>query len=113
MNGITEQTILDHLSKIIDKKSGKDVVSLGIVTGLVVKDGNVGFALEINPADAGEMEILRKECEQAVYGMNGVNSVSVVLTAEKAASTTPKKPAPAPQKQTKALEVPGVSAIIA
>jgi len=113
MNGITEQTILDHLSKIIDKKSGKDVVSLGIVTGLVVKDGNVGFALEINPADAGEMEILRKECEQAVYGMNGVTSVSVVLTAEKAANAAPKKPTPAPKQPTKALEVPGVSAIIA
>lgn len=113
MNGITEQTILDHLSKIIEKKSGKDVVSLGIVTGLVVKDGNVGFALEINPAEAGEMEILRKECEQAVFGMNGVNSVSVVLTAEKTASAAPQKAAPKPQAPTKTPEVPGVSAIIA
>lgn len=115
MSDITEQTILSHLSRIIEKKSKKDVVSLGMVTGLVVNDGNVGFALEIDPADAGEMEVLRKECEQAVFGMNGVRSVSVVLTAEKAASPqaqpAPQKPQP-PQPAQK-QEVPGVSAIVA
>ncbi len=111
VSDITEQTILDHLSRIIEKKSGKDIISLGMVTGLVVKDGNVGFALEINPADAGEMEVLRKECEQAVFGMNGVKSVSVVLTAEKAASA-PQQPAPQPQTP-QISDVPGVSAIVA
>ncbi len=114
MSDITEKAVLDHLSRIIEKKSGKDVVSLGMVTGLVVKDGNVGFALEINPADAGEMEILRKECEQAVFGMNGVRSVSAVLTAEKAAgqSAAPKAPPQQQQPQQKP-DVPGVAAIVA
>ena len=114
MNDITEKAVLDHLSRIIEKKSGKDVVSLGMVTGLVVKDGNVGFALEIDPADAGEMEVLRKECEQAVFGMNGVRSVSAVLTAEKAAGqpSAPKAPPQQQQPQQKP-EVPGVAAIVA
>ncbi|WP_169544683.1 iron-sulfur cluster carrier protein ApbC [Sneathiella aquimaris] len=114
MNDITEKTVLEHLSRIIEKRSGKDVVSLGMVSGLVVKDGNVGFALEINPEEAGEMEVLRKECEQAVFGMNGVKSVSAVLTAEKASGApqqkpqTPQTPQP-PQKP----DVPGVASIIA
>ncbi len=112
MNDITEKEILDHLSRIIEKKSGKDVVSLGMVTGLVVKDGNVGFALEINPADAGEMEVLRKECEQAVFGMNGIKSVSVVLTAEKTAAEDAAPP-PQPKQPPQKPEVPGVAAIVA
>lgn len=116
MTDISEQAILTHLSRIMDKKRGKDIVSLGMVSGLVLKDGNVGFALEINPADAADMEILRKEAEQAVFGMNGVKSVSAVLTAEKSSnSSAPSKPAAAPkqpQPQQKP-EVPGVAAIVA
>ncbi len=112
MANITEQEILTHLGRIIEKKSGKDIVSLGMVNGLVVKDGNVGFALEIDPADAGEMEVLRKEAEQAVYGMNGVKSVSVVLTAEKSSqSAAPQKPAP--KQPAQKPEVPGVASIVA
>jgi len=112
MADATEQAILTHLSRIIEKKSGKDIISLGMVKGLVIKDGNVGFALEIDPKDAADMEILRKEAEQAVFGMNGIKSVSAVLTAEKAASPTqPQQPQtpPAPQKP----DVPGVAAIVA
>ena len=117
MAEISEQAILTHLSRILDKKRGKDIVSLGMVSGLVIKDGNVGFALEINPADAADMEILRKEAEQAVYGMNGVKSVSAVLTAEKSSNTAapaqtasaPKRPTQPPQKP----DVPGVAAIVA
>jgi ATP-binding protein involved in chromosome partitioning len=108
MSDITEQAILEHLSRIMEKKSGKDIVSLGMVQGLAIKDGNIGFALAIDPSDAGEMEILRKETEQAVFGMNGVKSVSVVLTAEK----EPEKPVPQPQAPKKP-EVPGVASIVA
>lgn len=119
MAEITEQAIVAHLSRIIEKKSGKDIVSLGMVTGLAIKDGNVAFALEIDPADAGDMEVLRKEAEQAVYGMNGVRSVSAVLTAEKSAaaggsakSAQAQAPKAPPQPQQKP-EVPGVASIVA
>ncbi|WP_169569864.1 iron-sulfur cluster carrier protein ApbC [Sneathiella limimaris] len=113
MATVTEQAILNHLGRIIEKKSGKDIVSLGMVTGLVIKEGNVAFALEIDPKDAGEMEILRKEAEQAVYGMDGVTSVSVVLTAEKAAAQAQPQQPQAPQQPQQKPEVPGVAAIIA
>ncbi|GLQ06415.1 iron-sulfur cluster carrier protein ApbC [Sneathiella chinensis] len=113
MAGVTEETILKHLSRIVEKKSGKDVVSLGLISGLVVRDGNVGFALEINPADAAEMEILRKECEQAVFGMDGVKSVSAVLTAEKSAAAPTAAPRAQQQAAPQKPEVPGVASIIA
>ncbi len=116
MSAINEQTILNCLEKIIDPKTGKSVVALGLIAGLLVKDGNVGFALEINPKDANEMEPLRKKCEEAVFSLPGVKSVSAVLTAEQSAEAPPQSPPRAqPQQQQPAQkpEVPGVAAIVA
>lgn len=113
MSDVSEKAVLNILSKIIERKTGKDVVSLGMVSGLIVKDGNVGFALEIDPKDAGEMEVLRKECEQAVFGMDGVRSVSAVLTAEKAAAPAAAKAPPQQPQPPQKPDVPGVASIIA
>ncbi|MCC3305513.1 Mrp/NBP35 family ATP-binding protein [Sneathiella sp. HT1-7] len=120
MSAINEQTILNCLDQVIDEKSGKSVVALGLIAGLVIKEGNVGFALEINPKDAGEMELLRKKCEDAVFNLPGVKSASVVLTAEQAApeaapSAPPRQPQQkqAPQQPAQKPEVPGVAAIVA
>ena len=56
------------------------VWSRGVV---LVKDGNVGFALEIEPNEAEAMakEPLRLACEEAVMALPGVTSVTAVLTA--------------------------------
>ncbi|MCG8357885.1 MAG: Mrp/NBP35 family ATP-binding protein [Kiloniellales bacterium] len=81
MSQVTEQRILEALRGVIEPEKGKDVVSLEMVTGLVVKDGNVGFALEVDPRKGGQMEPLRKAAEQAVAGLEGVLSVTAVLTA--------------------------------
>ena len=52
--------------------------------GIVVKGGNVGFALEVEPSEAAAKEPLRQACEQAVLALPGVTSVTAVLTAERA-----------------------------
>jgi ATP-binding protein involved in chromosome partitioning len=115
MSVINEQIILSCLERIIEPKSGRNVVELGIISGLVVKEGNVGFALEINPADANEMEIVRKQCEDAVFALNGISSVSAVMTAEQAPAAPAQKTPPPPQQQqpSQKPEVPGVAAIVA
>jgi len=113
MSVINEQTILERLKGVIDDKSGRNVVDLGIISGLVIKDGNVGFALEINPADANEMEITRKKCEDAVFALDGVASVSAVLTAEQAPPARPQQQTPPPKQPAQKPEVPGVKTIIA
>jgi len=95
MAGVTEQQILDALAGVIDPASGKDVVSAGMVQGLQTKDGHVAFAVEVDPAKGAEMEPLRKSAEDVVYGLKGVISATVVLTAEKTAQGGA-QPAPQP-----------------
>ena len=86
MSGINEATVLDALRSVKDPAKNKDIVSLAMISGLVIKDGNVGFAIEVDPRRGAAMEPLRKAAEQAVYGLEGVTSVTAVLTAERGAS---------------------------
>ena len=87
MAEITKDQVLEVLAKIHDPAHGRNVVDLGMVSNIVVKNGNIGFALEIAPseAEAAAKEPLRKACEQAVMGLPGVTSVTAVLTAERVA----------------------------
>ncbi len=86
MAGITEQQVLEALKGIVDPEMNDDIVSLGMVSGLQVKDGHVAFALEVDAERGPHMDPLRKEAEQAVHELPGVISATVVLTAERPAS---------------------------
>ncbi|MCG8689645.1 MAG: iron-sulfur cluster assembly protein, partial [Minwuiales bacterium] len=85
MSQVTEQQVLDALGRVTDPDSGRDVVQLGMISGLVVKQGNIGFAVEVDPAEGAKKEPLRKACEQAVHQLPGVTSVTAVLTAHRQA----------------------------
>ena len=84
MAKITEEKILAALRRVRDPEQGKDLVSLGMIGGLVVKDGNVGFSIEVAAARGAAAEPLRKAAEQAVFALDDVNSVTAVLTAHSA-----------------------------
>src|SRR5271165_2560077 len=83
MPEVNEGIVLRTLESIIDESNGKNIVSLGMVSGIVVKGGHVAFTLEIDPKRAGELEPLRKRAEQAVHALPGVLTASAVLTAER------------------------------
>ena len=123
MAGVTEQEILDALAKVTEPESGKDIVSAGLVKGLQIKDGHIGFSIEVDPKRGAELEPMRKLAEEVVYDIKGVISATVVLTAEKAqgggagapgdnAPGGPPPGGPAPKIGTPAL-LPGVKSIVA
>ena len=66
MSQITAEAILEALRTIKDPQTNSDVVSLGMVQGLVAKEGHVTFALEVYPAEANAREPLRQACEPPV-----------------------------------------------
>ena len=94
---ITEQKILNCLEEIPyssqnGAKEGQNLVSAGAVSGIVIKDGNVSFTIEIDPQDAGSAEGLRKQAEDKVHQMDGVLSVSAIITAHRPASPQKTQP---------------------
>ena len=121
MARVTEEQVMDTLAKVVDTDSGKSVVKAGMISGLIVKDGNVGFTVEVDPKDGERKEPLRKACEQTVEAISGVLSVTAVLTAHQeapAAPTIPSGPAPGvgPTPDSQATEralIPGIDAIVA
>jgi ATP-binding protein involved in chromosome partitioning len=125
MAQITKEQVLASLAGVEDPAQGQDVVSLGMVSGVVVRDGNVGFALEIDPSEASAKEPLRAACERAVMALAGVTSVTAVLTAERAAGGAPRQAeGPAarggaaprsqpPQGHDSRGGLPGIAAIVA
>ena len=118
MAGVTEQEILDALAKVTEPESGKDIVSAGLVRGLQIKDGHIGFSIEVDPKRGAELEPMRKLAEEVVYDIKGVISATVVLTAETAqgggagAPGGPPPGGPTPKIGTPDL-LPGVKSIVA
>ncbi len=124
MSGITEDQILSALRGVLDPNQNRDVVSLGMIQGVTIREGNVGISIEVDPAQGAAMEPMRKACEGAVHTLPGVHSVTAVLTAERAPSS-PQGPGPggpgpglasahAKAGQGSSIQgVPGVKSIIA
>jgi ATP-binding protein involved in chromosome partitioning len=75
------QDVLKALDQVIDPVSGRSVVQQDMIQGLVVKDGHVGFVLEVPSGRGAQSEPLRKICEAMALGVKGVKSVTAVLTA--------------------------------
>ena len=86
MASVTKEQVLAALADVLDPDSGQNVVAGGLISGVVVRDGNVGFTLEVDPAQGAAKEPLRKACETAVERLSGVLSVTAVMTAERQAA---------------------------
>jgi len=120
MSAVTRDQILAALRQVIDPDRQRDVVSLGMISGLVVKDGNVGFSIEVDAERGPKLEPLRKAAERAVERLEGVLSVTAVLTAEHKPAPAAARPqatqhahGPAAHGHAGKALVPGVKTIVA
>jgi len=92
MAAVSKEQILAALDRITDPATGKSVVEAGLIEGLVVKNGNVGFAVEVPAARGRASEPLRKACEDEVLRLPGVTSVTAVLTAHQEPANARRSP---------------------
>lgn len=66
------------------KKALSALVDPATITGISIKDGQVTFAIEVDPAKGASLEPLRQQAQAVVEKLAGVVSVRAVLTAERA-----------------------------
>jgi len=124
MSTVTDELVLEALNEIKNQETGKSVVEHGLIQGLQIKDGHVGFTIEIEPSEAEAMEPLRKACEEIVFDLPGVLSVTAVLTAHSGDDGhghdhdhdhghDHAPAAPAAPAQGNEMDIPGVKTVIA
>ena len=112
MSPSIEQDIKRALSAVIDPRTGRDIVSAGMISGLSVRDGAVALSLDAAAGDSAGLEPVRKAAEDAVNRVAGVTSVTAVLTAQR----PPRQAQPARPRTRPAADrplIPGVSTIVA
>ena len=109
---VTRDDVLKALGGVTDPATGGSVAAAGMVEGLVVRDGHVGFSLEVAPQRGRTAEPLRKACEEAVARLPGVLSVTAVLTAHQESRPKARQGGHA-QHAPQRLGIPGVQSVIA
>jgi len=130
---ISTPQVLDELRRVKGPDLNGNIVDLGLVSEILVKDDRVYFSITVPAARAEELEPLRQAAETVVAKVPGVGGVTAVLTAEaaagkrppesarvaqaRAAAAQPQAPtpaaAPAQQGARQVAPVPGVKNLIA
>jgi ATP-binding protein involved in chromosome partitioning len=94
MTDITESQVLEALSRVRGPDREGDIVALGLVSPIVVREGTVYVSIAIDPARAQELEPMRQAAESVVGGIEGVKQAVVSLTAHAASGSAAAGPAP-------------------
>ena len=81
--------VLAALEAIADPKTGRGLVSAGLVQALVVGPGRAGFMIEVETGEGALYAPVRDAAEAALMALPGVDRAQVVLTADR-------EPAPQP-----------------
>ena len=93
---LDERKIIEALNKVATIDGSSDIVTAGAVSGVVIKEGHVGFTIEINPKDKDQADQLRAAAEKAVLALDGVLSATAMLTAHQSGPSMPVSSTPTP-----------------
>ena len=78
---LEREAVLNALRVVTDPDLRRDIVSLGFVKDLSLKDGNVSFTIELTTPACPVKDQLREQATAAVRALPGVSSVDVRMTA--------------------------------
>lgn len=102
---VSNEQVLAELRRVKGPDLESNIVDLGLVSEVVLKDGRAYFSITVPAARAEELEPLRQAAEKVVAGMVGIKGVTAVLTAD-----TPQGQSRAPQSGARVPESPRVQA---
>lgn len=79
---VTEEAVLDALRNVQDPDLRRDIVSLNFIKELQIAEGQVSFKVELTTPACPVKEELKAQCEEEVLKLDGVQNVSVEMTAQ-------------------------------
>lgn len=94
---VDKNKVLDALRRVKGPDLTSNLVDLGLISEVLIKDDRVYFSITVPAHRAQELEALRQAAEKVVSGLADVAGATVVLTAERGAETQ-RAPAPPPMR---------------
>lgn len=82
MENVAQEQILAALQSVIDPDLHRSIVDLGFVQNMRICGGNVAFDIELTTPACPVREQLQQQAEDAVLAVDGVEQVSVTMTAQ-------------------------------
>lgn len=109
----SQEALLDALRAVADPTGRRDIVSAGLVEGVVFRDGLAEAALLTDRAHAEALEPVCAAAEAALAAVPGVQRARVVLTAHHDAPPGPPSPGLGHKPAAKPLLLANAGAVIA
>ncbi len=106
-------SVVKALQEVRDPITGTDVIAAGLVRGLTVRDGRVGFVIEADDRPPRDLEPLRAAAEAAARTVPGVTRVTAVTTAHDPAPSGAPRAAPKPPSGHGKIDLGDVAAVLA
>jgi ATP-binding protein involved in chromosome partitioning len=79
---LNRETVLKALGEVLDPEIGKDLVSLGMIDDVEVKDGLVSFTVNLTTPACPLKDEIRKSALTAVQALDGVEDVQIKMDAK-------------------------------
>lgn len=106
---LTNERILICLGNVKEQDGKTDIVTSGRISGITVKDNNVGFVLTLSPEEANHSAALEAACEREIRAAHDVGEITIVSTS----AAAPTRSAPARKSEWNMRRLPQVKTIIA
>ncbi|WP_299557526.1 Mrp/NBP35 family ATP-binding protein [uncultured Sulfitobacter sp.] len=107
------EAVLGILSGLDDPVGGTPITEAGIVKALTVNDGSVRFVMEVSASHADAYTGIKNAAEAQIGALDGVTSVSIVMTAHSTAKAPPDLKSSRRAEPAGPERIPGVDRIIA
>lgn len=79
---LTRATVVNRLRWIIDPELGLDIVTLGLIYGIAIRDGTVQIAMTLTTRGCPLHDLLTDAIRDTVHWMDGVERVELDLVWE-------------------------------
>ncbi len=110
---LDRDTVLEALKQINDPVTDSDIMASGVVRALNVGEaGDVRFVMEIAPSQAPAYEAVKAEAETVLNALDGIGSVSIILTGHTDKAPPPDLKPSRPAEPSGPQKIPGIDRII-
>jgi len=81
---ITEEDVYNAISTVIDPEVGFDIVSLGLIYGVKIEEGNVHVTMTLSTKGCPLHELIQQWTKDAVLKIEGVQNCDIEIVWEPA-----------------------------